>query len=197
MSPNGGGGIPAWKKRKIGVMIGSDSDLIQCEPGLRYLIDMRDAGEIDLSFVDIASQHRHTLVVQGILAMYSLQPKNEKVDVLIIGAGMANHLTGCCDAFLRNTLKDKDIFVYGVAFDDQESRLNTDAAVLSVSRVPGTQAEFDGYVGENGFTRACRDAVEESLRELYVKPVKPPRRLTFDETLQLTIQKKKEQTKEA
>lgn len=184
-------------KRKIGVIIGSDSDLAQCETGLRYLLAMENSGEIELAFVDIISQHRHTLVVQGILTAYSLQSNEEKVDVLIIGAGMANHLTGCCDAFLRNVLKDKDINVIGVAFEDQESNKNTEAACLSISQVPGTQVRFDNtsYVGEAGFTRACHEAVEENLYGITLEPIKPPKRLTFDKALELSVRKRKERKK--
>ncbi len=185
-----GGGTGTGKKRKIGIIIGSDSDLAQCEMGLKYLIKVQNDGRIKLGFVDIGSQHRHTLAVQGYLSAYSLQPPHEKVDVLIVGAGMANHLTGCCDAFLRNVLKDEDIVIYGVAFEDEKSAENTRAAILSIAKVPGTQVIFNDYVGEAGFTQACLDAVKDSLTELYLKPIKPPQRLTFEEALALSIKKR-------
>lgn len=149
--------------RKIGVMIGSDSDLPQCLDGLVFLLDAECQGLCQVAAVITNSIHRHTFQVLGNLSFYT---QNEGVDVWIIGAGMANHLTGTCDAFLRNTLGDDKTVVIGVAFEDNNSQENTQAAILSINKVPGTQVVFDGFVGGIGFLSACHLAVESELLPL-------------------------------
>mgnify|MGYP003394478845 CR=1 FL=1 len=171
------------KKRKIGVIVGSDSDLKQCVKGLEHLIEKYTYGKVELTWVDTASQHRNPLTVTGILSDYASYPENDKVDVLIIGAGMANHLSCCSDAILRNILKDNHIVVIAVAFEDKANPEHTKAAVYSIKYVPGTQAVFKDYIGAQGFWNACCDAFEMELPEIKLRPVKPWIRRTFWDAL--------------
>ena len=140
------------------------------------MLDEQLYGNAELAWFDTASQHRNTLSVQGILSAYSMMPEDQKVDVLIIGASMANHLSGCSDAFLRNTLRDDHIVVIAVAFAGKATIkatiLETMAAVYSIKYVPGTQAVFKDYIGIDGFFNACRDALEMELPEIKLLPVK-------------------------
>lgn len=165
--------------RRIGGIVGSDSDLKQCVEGLDFLIDQKFQGNVSLAWFDTASQHRNTLPVQGILTAYSLLPADQKVDILIIGAGMAAHLPACSDAFMRNTLRDDRIVVIAVAFEDKTNQENTLAAVYSITYVLGTQAVFKKYVGKEGFLQACRDALTMELPKIKLPPVKPWVRRTF------------------
>lgn len=121
--------------------------------------------------MDTNSQHRHTKTVQERLEEYVNLPREQKIDALIIGAGWANHLTGCSDAYLRNTLGNDKIPVYGVAFKDKKNPKNTEAAILSITQVPGTQVIFRDYVGSRCFLRACQDVVEGELPQIKLKPI--------------------------
>jgi len=152
--------------RKIAVMIGSDSDLSQCVSGLRYLSEMKKRGEVRVEKVVTGSIHRNTLAVLKNLTIFS----RDRLDALVVGAGMANHLTGICDAYLRYVLKDKRIVVIGVAFSNEGHSKATQAAVLSITHVPGTQVVFfDDFIGTGGFLRACKYAVERELPHIELK----------------------------
>ena len=158
--------------RRLGIIIGSDSDLSQCYEGFKYLLEKINERKMNQNcWIDTASIHRNPLTVQGLLHQYANEPVDEKVDALIIGAGWANHLTGMADAFLRNVLRDNQIVVFGIAFEDKDKPINTEAAVLSIIRVPGTQVVFDNYIGADGFLRACQDAVEGKLPEIKLDPI--------------------------
>ena len=142
--------------RRIGIMVGSDSDLQQCLEGLRFLKSAQNEKLAKVSFVITNSIHKNfsRVVINLLKAVY-------EVDVLIVGAGWANHLTGICDSFLRYELKNKKIPVIGVAFEDKSDASNTQIAILSITRIPGTQAIFtksstgSPFVGEKGFLEAC------------------------------------------
>lgn len=180
--------------RKIGIIIGSLSDLDQCLKGFEYLIKMAEKGLAEIHWVDASSQHRHTLIVQSILTQYSRMPVNEKIDVLITGAGWANHLSGCADSFLRYTLQDSDITVIGVAFEDHENSNHTRAAILSSSEVPGNQMILKNYrrqplVGEEGFLWACQYAVEGALPEVKAKIPPEYKRMDIYEACDLALKK--------
>lgn len=170
-------------KRRIGVINGSDSDLKQCIPGLKLLVEKQLEGKVDLTWVNTASQHQNTLSLQGILTAYSTLPEDQKVDVLIIGAGWANHLSGCSDAFLRKTLRDDRTVVIAVAFEDKADQEHTQAAIYSITCVPGSQMIFNRYIGEEGFTRACQDALTMELPKIKLTPAKLWERRTFLEAI--------------
>ncbi len=154
--------------RKIAIMIGSDSDRPQCKSGLDYLKMAQDKGLGEVVNVITNSIHRNTsLVLEN---LHTLADQN--VDVLIAGAGMANHLTGTVDAYLRYGMGNDKIVVVGVAFEGKTDA-HTRAARESIIHVPGTQVVFDEFVGENGFRRACEFAAIRELPEIDLKPGKP------------------------
>jgi len=144
--------------RKIVIIIGSVSDLKQCRTGLLFLEDLN----AEVISIYVRSQHRNTLDVQELLKRI-----HSEADVAIIGAGWANHLTGCCDAFLRYTLKTTNMPIIGVAFEDLENQKHTQAAILSISEVPGTQVIYQDekgeFIGPDGFYRACKFAMMGKL----------------------------------
>ncbi len=143
------------KPVRIGIMIGSDSDLKQCIDGLQYLKQKADEGKCEVVAVITNSIHRNTLDVLKNLMFYT-----PLVDGWIIGAGKANHLTGTADAFLRYTMRDNRVHVIGVAFQGKNIR-ETDAAILSIVEVPGTQVKILSYtedtypMGSLAFRTAC------------------------------------------
>lgn len=178
--------------RKIGIMIGSESDLPQCIKGLEFLESAVANAQIQFTFFDVNSIHRHTLLVLDALKAYhegDFGSRND-VNVLIVGAGAANHLTGCVDAFLRHTLRDYRILVYGVAFEDEKNPRNTQAATLSITQVPGTNVIFRDYVGSEGFYRACKDAVNDDLPPIELPSSKPHFRWTLQKAIAMAYQKK-------
>lgn len=161
--------------RRIVVMIGSDSDLKQAHKGLECLYQCEREGLVIIEKVYTNSIHRNTLLVLWRLFMiWAFSRFVKKIDCIIIGAGMANHLTGTCDAFLRNGLRDDKIVVIGVAFAGKNWD-ETLAAIVSIQQVPGTQVMFDQttHVGTEGFLYACKQAVGGELKRIDLKPVKP------------------------
>lgn len=164
--------------RKIAIMIGSDSDLPQCESGLEYLLEAERKGLVEVVEVVTNSVHRNPDEVRERLVYYH---KAGYVDALIAGAGMVNQLTGWCDAYLRKLKNDK-IVVIGVAFLGKDPA-HTRAARESIIYVPGTQVVFDEYVGATGFRRACEFAAEGELPKIILKEDKPIRERTLIEAL--------------
>lgn len=157
------------KKRKIVIMIGSDSDLPQCVEGLKFLKQTYKDGKIFDVEVITASIHRNTdYVLEKLIKISELGD----VDAIITGAGWANHLTGVVDAYLRYGIGDKKVCVIGVAFEDEENFTHSQAALLGISEVPGTQVVYRSpvkdrrdqrFFGEKGFLLACKFAVENDL----------------------------------
>jgi phosphoribosylcarboxyaminoimidazole (NCAIR) mutase len=177
--------------RKIAFITGSKSDLSQCGRGLQLVQEYMDnnPGEIQIAGFYVRSQHRNTLDVQELLRELVAM----EVDVVIIGAGWANHLTGCSDAFLRYTLKNDRMVVIGVAFSDKADKDNeqhTQAAILSITEVPGTQVIYkEGgqvFVGEAGFVAACSFAVCCELPKLKLPEPKPTMDLSLEEALEIS-----------
>ncbi len=174
--------------RKIAVMVGSDSDLKQCYGGLQYLQKAQKKGLCEVVGVLTNSIHRNTEAVLNNLK----ELQEMEVDVLIAGAGWANHLTGTCDAYLRNTMKNDRITVIGVAFGKMfpttsEETRKREAATLSISEVPGTQVVFEGFcIGEVGFRKACERAVEGDFPLIKLKEPKPAYWRTLNEALELS-----------
>lgn len=184
--------------RKIAVIIGSESDLKQCLTGLKFLQDLTLApknspetkgGLVEIAGVYIRSQHRNTLETQKLIE----KMLTDRVDVIITGAGWANHLSGCTDAYLRYTLKTENIKVIGVAFEDINEPRHTQAALLSISEVPGTQVIFkdgDGeFIGSAGFLRACRFAALVRLPTITLPAPKPARDLSLLEAISISESK--------
>lgn len=179
--------------RKIGIMIGSDSDLSQCLAGLEYLKKAEEAGQCEIVEVITNSIHRNTDETLENLRIYT---KHRDVGVWIIGAGWANHLTGIADSYLRYRLKNDKVPVIGVAFDagDEEKNL---AAFLSIEQVPGHQAIFDrqSFFGEEGFLAACKLAVTDGVtKNITIKASKPVEFRSLDEAID-EARKRKEKGK--
>lgn len=170
--------------RRIAIIIGSDSDLSQCVAGLEFLNQMVVEGKAVVVEIITASIHRNTEFV-----LKKLKSLVGKIDVLIAGAGWANHLTGTVDAFLRYTIENDKIVVIGVAFADEKEPIHTTTAELSITQVPGTQVVFNDFVGEKGFLKACQFAVEGELPEIKLKPPKPPKERTLAGALEIAIAK--------
>jgi phosphoribosylcarboxyaminoimidazole (NCAIR) mutase len=177
--------------RKIAVMIGSDSDLSQCENGLKYLLEAEKEGLVEVVKVITNSIHRNTHSVLDKLFNFHTAVGVE-IDAIIVGAGMANHLTGTVDAYLRYTLGNKRIIVVGVAFIGK-TEAETRVARESIIYVPGTQVVFNEYIGANGFMRACEFAVEGDLpRRIILKEGKPVVERTLEEAIKAAEEKLKE-----
>lgn len=162
--------------RRIAVLIGSDSDLPQCKEGLEFLQSMKDKGEVGVEVLT-ASIHRNTDFVLNFL-----KETNNRIDVIIAGAGMANHLTGMCDTYLRYNLRNTRTVVVGVAFGSNNPE-DVWAAKLSITRVPGTQVVFDGHTGSEGFLRACAFAAVGVLPKITLKEPKPTKNRTLQEAI--------------
>lgn len=168
--------------KKIAIIIGSESDLKQCRSGLEWLSDHKNLAEV--VGVYISSQHRNTGLTQQLLRNLV----NSDVDVTITGAGWANHLSGCCDAWLRYTMRTTKMPIIGVAFEDPKNERHTQAAILSITEVPGTQVIYKNYAGEKfigspGFLAACIMAVEQPLPVINLPEPKRSRDLSLAEAL--------------
>ncbi len=170
--------------RKIAVIIGSLSDLQQCGHGLHQLAKYQAEGSAQVFGVYIRSQHRNTLETQELLK----ELVNVGVDAIVVGAGWANHLTGCCDAFLRYTLRNNSVRVIGVAFRDESQARRTQAAVLSITEVPGTQVAFEDYIGADGFYRACQKAAQGELGVIKLPEPKPAKDFRLEEAVSLSCE---------
>ena len=127
--------------RKIAVMVGSDSDFKQMLKGLIYLRDKEKQKHIEIVDVRTSSIHRNMMETLESLKYYS----KLGVDCLVDGAGMANQLTGCSDAYLRYVLGDTKLTVFGVAFEGKTVDASK-AAVLSITQVPGTQVIYNNFL---------------------------------------------------
>jgi len=168
--------------KKIAVIVGSDSDLKgQCKPGLQYLL-AQAVESVSVVGVYTYSAHRNTDELLDLVAELA----QDEVDVIIAGAGWANALTGLCDAYLRYYLQDSDVVVIGVAFEDSENIQHAFAAHLSITELPpGNKVAYDKYVGEEGFLRACRFAVEGNMPVITLPEKRPSHQRTIQEALEL------------
>lgn len=172
------------QKRRILVIIGSDSDLSECRRGLEVLKTAAERQDIEVPEVLTMSVHRNTLPLFRELERLH---KRNAVDIIITGAGWANHLTGMVDAYLRYTLEDDRIAVFGVGFQDKQNARHTQAAELSMTEVPGTQVSFGDslgpYIGEGGFLRACENAIAVQLPAIKAPSARPVKRRTLEEAI--------------
>lgn len=182
--------------RKIAVIIGSKSDFSQCLEGLKFLQDFikESPDEIQVVGVYVRSQHRNTYYTQELIRELT---GGLQVDVAIIGAGWANALTGCCDAFENYALHSARMAIIGVGFenfdnDPEVRKRRNDAAILSMTEVPGTQAichDSQGvFFGDNGFLRACHLAVEEELPKRRLDEPKLIMDLSLEEAIAIAVQ---------
>ena len=169
------------KKRKIAVLVGSRNDIAggQCMAGLQLLQRAVAGEQIEVVGVYIGSIHRNTEWVLALLKELAAR----EVDVAIVGAGWANHITGTSDAYLRYQISNTRTVVVGVAFNDYESDERTQAAIGSIKHVPGTQVVFDNYVGSDGFERACKFAIAGKLPTITAVAPRATATLTLDEAI--------------
>jgi len=110
------------------------------------------------------------------------------IDVIIVGAGGANHLAVIVDAYLRCDLQDNKIVVIGVAFEGIRKQ-HDKAAALSIEHAPGSQVVFDRHTlfGPEGFEEACRLAVEGDLPKITLPIIKKAEKRTLGEAVTFVI----------
>lgn len=154
------------KKRRVLVIVGSDSDLRQCHAGFMVLIDEVRKGTIEMVEGEVRTMSVHRNHGELVAFLKDLHERNA-VDVIIAGAGWAAHLPGMIDAILGYELGNTSIHVIGVAFEDRDNHRHTQAAELSISEVPGTRVickdEDGNFIGPMGFYRACQYAAYGEL----------------------------------
>ncbi len=178
---------------RILVIIGSDSDLPQCEKGLEILKKAVEREQVQVVGVFTGSIHRNTdEVLEWLHDAASVTPV---IDCIITAAGWANHLTGTCDAYLRHTLKNNSIIVYGVAIEDPKNTDHTLAAMLSISEVPGTQVVYKDsggaqFIGSKGFVAACALAIKNKEAVIKLSEPKPIQLRSLDSALEVIESKK-------
>lgn len=82
--------------------------------------------------------------------------------------------------------------VFGVAFEDENDFVHTQAAELSITEVPGTKVIYKG-VGSDGFFQACKDAVDTDIElpEIKLKPAPESHRRNIDEAIAVALEKNK------
>lgn len=173
------------EKRRVAIIIGSQSDLPQCLTGLEYLKEQQDMGNVAVVEVKVASIHRNT---DEVLAW--LKSMIGKIDFLIAGAGMANHLSGTCDAYLRYTLRDNKIIVIAVSFSDERNPEHTLAAELSIEHVPGHQMLYCRVSGSEGFFESCRAVVADDFTSIKLPDPRPTCTFNLEEALKRAKEKK-------
>jgi phosphoribosylcarboxyaminoimidazole (NCAIR) mutase len=175
--------------KRIQIILGSSSDLPQCLEGLRHLQWRMSIGDVYIRGVRINSIHRNTLAALWYITWMWILNWFGRVHILIIGAGMANQLTGTSEAFLRYFLRSDKLTVIGVAFAGKTEEA-TLAAELSITQVPGSQVVFHGFVGPDGFLEACKYAINVPLPKIKLPAKKPTANFTFERAIQLAEEKK-------
>lgn len=165
---------------RIATMFGSDSDLEQAVEAHDFLIQLADDGRVELFDEWTNSIHRNPIDV-----LFKLAFLIGKVDAIIVGAGRANQLTGCANAFLRNLFRDSYIVIFGVAIADPKNSLHTQAAILSITELPGSEVVFNNYVGAEGCLRATQDAASGIYPVITLKEQKPAVQRSMREALEI------------
>ncbi len=149
-------------RRRIEILVGSDSDRDQITAGL---VRLRSTCE---NFqVSIMSGHRNPAELHAFT-----RDVLTKADVVIAGAGMAAVLPGMVKSELCS-LNCSQIPVIGVAFKGRTYDHDR-AAVLSIECIPEQPVELDSdgsaYFGADGFRSACVAAISnEFLPKAFVK----------------------------
>lgn len=90
---------------------------------------------------------------------------------------------------MRYTLEIDKLPVIGVAFTDPNNDRHTQAAILSITEVPGTQVIYreseadEVFVGSDGFYRACVLAATKELPILKIPTPRPPMDLDLESAI--------------
>lgn len=139
-------------KVKIAVLIGSKSDLPQCNLGLEHLKGYVNDGLAEVE-LHVLSCHRN---FQDLLNFV----KQTGADIFVPGAGWAAQLPAMLKVVLR--LEGKEKPVIGVAFSNEDQK-KTLAAQLSITELPDNPLILDkdgqAFTGSQGFFAACDLAV--------------------------------------
>lgn len=175
--------------KRIQIILGSSSDLPQCLEGLRHFQWRMSIGDVYVRGVRINSIHRNTLAALMYITWMWILRWFGRVHILIIGAGMANQLTGTSEAFLRYFLRSDKLAVIGVAFAGKTKEA-TLAAELSITQVPGSQVIFQNFVGPDGFLEACKYAINVPLPKIKLPAAKPTANFTFKQAVLIAEGKK-------
>jgi phosphoribosylcarboxyaminoimidazole (NCAIR) mutase len=173
-------GMRSIEVPRIATMFGSDSDLDQAVEAHEFLLQLADNGRVGLFDEWTNSIHRNPVDVLIRLSILIGQ-----VDAIIVGAGWANQLTGCANAFLRNLFEDNHIVIFGVAIADPKNSIHTQAAILSITELPGSEVVFNNYVGAEGCLRAAKDAASGIYPIITLKEQKPAVRRSMKEALEI------------
>ncbi len=135
-------------RRKIHVVVGSESDLPQIVRGVDSMRVVADVG------VSAISCHRNPDELRRFV-----RDELTTTDVVIAGAGKAAALPGIIKSYLCEL--GSHVPVIGVALDS-ENRKDNDAAIYSIECLPGQPVELDAdgnaYFGPIGFMKACSAA---------------------------------------
>lgn len=181
------------EKRTVIFIVGSDSDLEQCEKGIKLLAKAHNDGKIIFLRQYTTSIHRNTDYTLDLAREIT---RKNNVDFAIVAAGWANHLTGTFERYLRN-LGNTKTNIIGVACEDNKTEgkelaaERTLAAILGIKHVPGTQVIFHDYVGEEGARNAAFYAIHGNAVEIKLPPQKDPKDRAPGETLKFIEEEKK------
>lgn len=151
------------RKRRIEIVVGSESDLPQTQNGISSLIGVADVK------VSVISCHRNPAILLDFVMEHL-----RRADIVIAGAGMAAALPGIIKSHLCAT-DQHEIPVIGVAFKSNSEEDN-EAARLSIERLPGQPVELGAngkaYFGSEGFLEACLAAIGHEFlpRGMEIKP---------------------------
>ncbi|MCX6744697.1 MAG: AIR carboxylase family protein [Candidatus Parcubacteria bacterium] len=152
----------------VAVVIGSESDLWQCEFGLLELDKHQRFGRGEIDY-NVISCHRNPNELRNFA-------EQENPDVVVAGAGMAAALPGIIKSLFASF--GKAIPVIGVAFDSNPPNPRaTLAAQLSIEELPGKpvilQPDGKAFTGKDGFNAACKLAIEADFKPEAIKEQKP------------------------
>ena len=175
---------------RIATMFGSDSDLEQAVEAHDFLLKEAAEGRIILFDEWTNSIHRNPADV-----LAALSKLIGEVDAILVGAGWANHLTGCVDAFLRNFFRNDHIVIFGVAIEDLANEVHTETAIWSITELPSSEVVFNGYVGQEGCLRAAQDMAKGVYPVIKLKDLKgkPAVRRPIEEAIRIGQEKRKKQ----
>jgi hypothetical protein len=87
---------------------------------------------------------------------------------------------------LRYVLKNPETIVYAVAFQDSVHPRYSDAAIISITDLPGKLGDFDNCIGADRFLFACQANVCGQFKPISLSEPKPARYRTLDHALEFS-----------